>query len=228
MNIAVIGGAGALGRSIVNKFVNEGSHKVINIDLKENDQASDNILIKGSEEDIDIKDDLEVVICAAGSWEPTPPGSPFSEVLATWKRLESTNIKPALLAASLAINNHNPPKKCKLFLTSAIPSLHACKGMVEYGMAKAATNMLASSIASEKDPKTPSVTVLMPAILDTQANRGDMPNADFSSWTPTADVAKFIYERVTSIDANASGASFITIKTKNNQTEFTKIENPFN
>ena len=228
MNIAVVGGAGALGRSVISKFRGEGSHHVINIDLKENDQASENLIIKKSDEEVDIKEALDAVVCVAGSWEPTPPGSPFGEVLATWDRLESSNIKSALLAASLAINTHKPSQKCKLFLTSAAASLHSCKGMVEYGMAKSAINMLAASLSSEKDSNALPVTVLMPAILDTQTNRGDMPNADFSGWTPTSDVAKFIYERVNAIDANSPGVSFITIKTKNNQTEFAKIQNPFN
>ncbi|XP_042181561.1 dihydropteridine reductase isoform X2 [Oncorhynchus tshawytscha] len=60
------------------------------------------------------------------------------------------------------------------------------KGMVGYGMAKAAVHQLCQSLAGEDSgmPHGGVAVAILPVTLDTPMNRKFMPDADFGSWTP--------------------------------------------
>ncbi len=62
-----------------------------------------------------------------------------------------------------------------------------------YYIAKSATHALAMQLSDLKDiPATSSVVTILPQMLDTEANRKAMPDADFSTWAPTDKVADLI------------------------------------
>lgn len=79
-----------------------------------------------------------------------------------------------------------------LSLTGAKAALGGTPGMIGYGLAKAAVHQLVKSLASADSglPKGSKVNAVAPITLDTPANRGGMPNADFSSWTPLETLAQ--------------------------------------
>jgi dihydropteridine reductase len=207
--VVVIGGAGALGRSIIESF-KAASRLVVSVDFNPNDQADENVIITNADESVNINTaNVSRVICVAGSWQGTPKDfSSYPSVLAGWKALEASNIKPALLAASLATKYN-----CGLVLISALASRHACPGMVEYGMAKSAVNMLAASIKASVGEG--GVLVLMPAVLDTPANRRDMPHADTSHWTPLSELSNYVIKHEAIM-----GCKFINVKTTKEGTIF--------
>lgn len=66
--------------------------------------------------------------------------------------------------------------------------------MLAYGVSKAATHHLVQSVAAPGGglPAGASICALCPITLDTPSNRADMPQADFSSWTPLSEVAAII------------------------------------
>ncbi|KAG8003830.1 Dihydropteridine reductase [Nibea albiflora] len=66
------------------------------------------------------------------------------------------------------------------------------KGMVGYGMAKAAVHQLCKSLAGKNSgmPSGAAAVAILPVTLDTPMNRKFMPDADFSSWTPLEYIAE--------------------------------------
>jgi dihydropteridine reductase len=234
--VVVIGGAGALGRAVVSEFLKTPSstslptkRRVVSIDFSRNAEATINIILKEASERISIPSDIEQlskVVCVAGSWEASSPiGSKDKEdceepmsAVAVWDRLQRSNVLPSLQAHALA-----DKFQCPLVLTGASASLHACRDMREYGMAKAAVNMLAAS-SSEHVPHT---LVLLPTTLDTPANRQAMPQADASKWTPLSDVAAFICQHQPSPESTASKVAFVAVRTADRRTTFTPIPSPF-
>ena len=77
--VLVVGGAGQLGRSVINKF--SGDYITINIDLNRNEESSHNIIInqnwsQSSEissistqiKQLTTDDKVEAIICSAGGW----------------------------------------------------------------------------------------------------------------------------------------------------------------
>jgi NAD(P)-dependent dehydrogenase (short-subunit alcohol dehydrogenase family) len=65
-------------------------------------------------------------------------------------------------------------------------------GMGPYAASKAGVHRLTESLAEELKDANVTVNAVMPSILDTPANRADMPKADFSAWVLPADLASVI------------------------------------
>jgi NAD(P)-dependent dehydrogenase (short-subunit alcohol dehydrogenase family) len=66
-------------------------------------------------------------------------------------------------------------------------------GVAAYAVSKAAVRHLSEVLAEEVKDYNIRVHCLMPGTLDTEANRRAMPNADFSKWVSTSEVARLIH-----------------------------------
>ncbi len=65
-------------------------------------------------------------------------------------------------------------------------------GMVAYASSKAAVAAMTAALAEEVAKDGILVNAVAPSIMDTQANRKAMPNADFASWPKVEEVAATI------------------------------------
>ena len=63
--------------------------------------------------------------------------------------------------------------------------------MGAYAAAKAGVHRLTESLAEEMKGKV-RVNAILPSILDTPANRADMPKADWTAWVSPAEAAAAI------------------------------------
>lgn len=99
-------------------------------------------------------------------------------------------------AISAAVAAHHLKDGGLLALTGAKPALEGTPGMIGYGMAKAAVHQLTRSLAGKDSglPEGAVVVSILPVTLDTPMNRKWMPKADFSTWTPLAEVATLVNE----------------------------------
>ena len=66
-------------------------------------------------------------------------------------------------------------------------------GIAAYAVSKGAVQQLSEILADELKSYDIHVHCLMPGTLDTPANRRSMPNADFTKWVKTEDVARVIH-----------------------------------
>ncbi len=76
-----------------------------------------------------------------------------------------------------------------------IGALGAAKGqanMGAYGVAKTSLLRLTESLSAEVKDKGVNVNCVLPSIIDTPANRADMPDEDYSRWVSPADLANVI------------------------------------
>jgi len=70
-------------------------------------------------------------------------------------------------------------------------AVKAAAGMGPYAASKAGVHRLTESLAEEWKGKV-RVNAILPSILDTPANRADMPKADPSDWVSPAEAAAVI------------------------------------
>jgi NAD(P)-dependent dehydrogenase (short-subunit alcohol dehydrogenase family) len=110
----------------------------------------------------------------------------------TWDRVFALNLKTALNACKAALPYLLESGAGRIVNVGAQSALRAASGMGPYAASKCAVHRLTESLADELKAKGITVNAVLPSIIDTPANRADMPNADFSRWVPPADLAAVI------------------------------------
>src|SRR5690606_38004069 len=68
-------------------------------------------------------------------------------------------------------------------------AVKAAAGMGAYAASKAGVHRLTESLADELKGRV-RVNAVLPSIIDTAANRADMPEADFSAWVRPEELAR--------------------------------------
>ncbi|KAG7374321.1 short chain dehydrogenase [Nitzschia inconspicua] len=134
----------------------------------------------------------------------------------TVERMMSKNLYP-LLAAGYAAHHFMTDHDGLLVAIGATAALGGTPGMMGYGLSKVATHHFVQSLGElttksvttktkrqlarrlrkhvaddAKYLNTMSVIGILPTIIDTPMNREAMPDADFSQWTKSIDIAKEI------------------------------------
>jgi NAD(P)-dependent dehydrogenase (short-subunit alcohol dehydrogenase family) len=111
---------------------------------------------------------------------------------ATWDILFAMNLKTALNASRAALPFLLASGAGRIVNVGAISAMKAAAGMGPYAASKSAVHRLTESLAEELKNKNVTVNAVLPSIIDTPANRADMPKADFSRWVAPADLAAVI------------------------------------
>src|ERR1700728_1448588 len=203
--VVVTGAAGTLGAAVARAFMAAGA-KLALIDRA----ADSKDLLKGVDPPsffmagIDLTDPvqvqgamdtavsrlggIEVLVNIAGGfrWETIADGQPE-----TWDFLFSVNLKTAVCACKAALR-HLPEGHGRIINVGAAAAAKAGTGMGAYAASKAGVAKLTESLAEELKDKSINVNAVLPTIIDTPANRADMPKANFSRWVAPAALADVI------------------------------------
>jgi NAD(P)-dependent dehydrogenase (short-subunit alcohol dehydrogenase family) len=134
---------------------------------------------------------IDVLVNIAGGfrWETIADGS-----LETWDFLYAINLKTAVCACKAALA-HLPANGGRIINVGAAAAAKAGTGMGAYTASKAGVAKLTEALAEELKDKGVNVNAVLPTIIDTHANRADMPKADFTRWVDPralADVILFL------------------------------------
>jgi len=132
---------------------------------------------------------LDVLINTAGAfrWENVADGSP-----ATWDLLFKSNLKSAVNACHAAIPHLRQSHAGRIINIGANAALKAGAGMGPYTASKAGVHRLTESLAAELKNDGITVNAILPSVIDTPANRADMPQADFATWVTVDALAQII------------------------------------
>ena len=198
--IAITGAFGALGRAVA-KAAADGGARLALIDFAEKpagDVPKDALALGGVDlteanqagAAIDAVADrfggLDALLNIAGgfSWEKVEGG-----LAESWYSLYRLNVLTAANASRAAIPHLKRSAAGRIVNVGANAALKASLGMGAYAASKAGVHALTQSLAEELKDAGVTVNAVLPSILDTPANRADMPKADFSAWVAPADLA---------------------------------------
>ena len=106
-----------------------------------------------------------------------------------WHRLFLLNVQTAANASRAATPYLRESKSGRIVNVGANAALKAPMGMGPYAASKAGVHSLTESLAEELKADDVTVNAVLPSILDTPANRADMPKANFASWVAPEDLA---------------------------------------
>jgi NAD(P)-dependent dehydrogenase (short-subunit alcohol dehydrogenase family) len=207
--IIVTGAFGALGRVVAQTLETPGT-RVVRVDAAPAvppfllDQAGNGRILAG----VDLTDQaatqamvaqvvaregaIDALVNIAGGfrWETLEAGSP-----ATWDLMHALNLKTALHACMACLPHLLARPGGRIVNVGAAAAAKAGTGMGAYAASKSAVLRLTEALAEETKQRGLNVNAVLPGIIDTPANRADMPDADTSAWvTPQAlaDVVAFL------------------------------------
>lgn len=215
--VAVTGGFGSLGAA-VGRVLGEAGAKVAlldrapaakapavtgaiaigDVDLASADAASDamkTVVAKLGR--------LDAVVNVAGGfrWEKIEDGS-----IDTWDLLYQMNLRTAVNATRAALP-HLPADGGRVVSIGAGAAAKAGLGMGAYAASKAGVARFTEALAEELKPRGITVNAVLPSIIDTPANRADMPKADFSTWVRAEQIAELIAFLLSARASAVTGAS---------------------
>lgn len=132
---------------------------------------------------------IDVLVNIAGTFrfETLDDGKPE-----TWDLLFNVNLKTAVHASKAMLPHLVASGAGRIVNVGANAALRAGSGMGAYAASKAGVHRFTESLADELKAKNVTVNAVLPSIIDTPANRKDMPDADFSKWVAPADLAAVI------------------------------------
>ncbi|MDN5001846.1 SDR family oxidoreductase [Bradyrhizobium sp. GCM10027634] len=123
----------------------------------------------------------------------------------TWHRMHALNVLTALNTSRAALPHLASSKAGRIVNIGAMSALQAGAGMGPYAASKAGVHRLTEALASEWKGKI-TVNAVLPSIIDTKANRADMPKADFSKWVTPQELAEVILFLVSDAASGVTGA----------------------
>ncbi|MBA4806654.1 SDR family NAD(P)-dependent oxidoreductase [Brevundimonas sp.] len=198
--IAITGGHGVLGRAVLEAALGAGLTVAV-IDHAQGHAAPDGVLELGG---IDLTDAdqaqaafaavigrfgrLDALLNIAGGfvWQTVDDAAP------AWSRMQALNLATAVNASRAALPYLKASPEGRIVNIGSAAVLKPGAGMGPYGAAKLGVHALTQALAEELKTTSVTVNAVLPSIIDTPANRQDMPDADPAAWVAPADLAAVI------------------------------------
>jgi NAD(P)-dependent dehydrogenase (short-subunit alcohol dehydrogenase family) len=198
----VTGGFGALGRVVAAAFAARGDQVArIDVDAAPSETTAEVLDLGG----VDLTDaaavgaavgrvtqafgGLDTLVNIAGgfTFETFHDGS-----LDTWGKMHARNLVTNATITKAALSTLKQSPDARIINLGAAAAQQAGAGMGAYAASKAGVHRLTESLAAELAADDITVNAILPSIIDTPANRADMPKADFSQWVPAQAIADVI------------------------------------
>ena len=198
--VAITGGHGVLGKAVLDAALQAGL-KVAVIDHAQGHAVPEGVLEVGG---VDLTDAdqaqkavdaviarfgrLDALLNIAGGfvWQTLDDAAP------AWDRMYALNVTTALNASRAALPALKASPEGRIVNVGSAAALKAGTGMGAYGAAKAGVHALTQSLAEELKSTSVTVNAVLPSIIDTPANRKDMPDADPATWVAPGDLDQVI------------------------------------
>ena len=122
-----------------------------------------------------------------------------------WRRMSDINLLTAVSASRAALPALRRSRG-SIVNIGANAALRAAAGMGPYAAAKAGVHRLTEALAEEERAHGVRANAVLPSIIDTPANRRDMPDADILAWVAPEALARVILFLASPASSSVNGA----------------------
>ncbi|HKM68177.1 MAG TPA: SDR family NAD(P)-dependent oxidoreductase [Candidatus Acidoferrum sp.] len=131
---------------------------------------------------------LDVLVHVLGGFAG---GSSITETTdATWEQMQNINLTSAFHVFRETIPHLRKSPSGRLIAIGSLTAAQPHANLGAYVTFKAALAILVQTVALENADVGLTANIILPGTMDTPGNRKSMPNADFSKWVKTEDVAE--------------------------------------
>jgi len=208
--VLVAGGTGALGRAVTLAFLNEGADVVVTYrsqpewNATQTAAATNSARLEG--QSVDVTDEaavrqlIEKIVAKRGRLDAlvnTVGG--YAGGLKLWEtdtkifeKMLALNLRSGYVLSRAAVRAMLKQGRGAIVSVASKAAFDHAAGASAYGASKAAALAMMDSLAADVKGTGVRVNSILPSIIDTEANRKAMPNADFSKWPKPEEIARVI------------------------------------
>jgi NAD(P)-dependent dehydrogenase (short-subunit alcohol dehydrogenase family) len=207
--VLVAGGTGGLGRAVSLAFLEEGATVIVTYRTQNEFDAlksavPGNTLFEGQSEDVtdeaavrelvrEILTEhgrLDVVVNAVGAYDG---GVPLWEVESkVFDQMLALNLRSGFVLLRAIVPQMLKQRSGVIINVASRAAFDHAAGAAAYAASKAAAVAMMDSLAADLKGTGVRANSILPSIIDTEANRTAIPNADFSQWPKPEDIARVI------------------------------------
>ncbi len=198
---AITGASGVLGSAVARAAAGQGARLAL-IDFSHHapaEPSGPDVFVQGGVDLTDAKaagaaidaaadrfGAIDALLNIAGgfSWEKHEGGD-----WNTWHRLFLMNVQTTANTCRAAIPHLRRSAAGRIVNVGANGAVKAALGMGAYAASKAGVHSLTQALSEELKADGVTVNAVLPSIIDTPANRADMPKADFAAWVRPEELA---------------------------------------
>jgi NAD(P)-dependent dehydrogenase (short-subunit alcohol dehydrogenase family) len=125
--------------------------------------------------------------------------------LAEWGALQAMNLQTCVTASKAALAWLRGPGG-RIVNIGAMGAVKGTRGMGAYAASKAGVMRFTEALADEVKQQGITVNAVLPSIIDTPANRADMPKADHDRWVRPQEIARVIAFLLSDASSAVTGA----------------------
>ncbi len=220
--VIITGAAGALGRTTAELFFRAGANIALvdinfdklthprwkqakNVGLFQTDLTDVNSVNNSVAQIIERFGKIDCLANVAGGFKMGP--MVHETPVIDWEFMINLNAKSVFLMCRAVVPHMLDKKKGKIVNVAARAAVEGKAKMAPYCVSKAAVVTLTQSLAAELKMNNINVNCILPGTVDTQQNRNDMPDANFSNWVPTTDLANEILHLCSEQAKGVTGAA---------------------
>lgn len=115
-----------------------------------------------------------------------------SEDLAEWAMLHALNLRTCVTASKAALPWLQRTAAGRIVNIGATGAVRGASGMGAYAASKSGVMRFTEALADEMKQKGITVNAVLPSVIDTPANRADMPKANHDRWVRPQEIARVI------------------------------------
>jgi NAD(P)-dependent dehydrogenase (short-subunit alcohol dehydrogenase family) len=221
--VLVTGGTGALGSAVVGELLGTGARVVATwIVPGERDRVEEELgsheLLELVEADLSTDEGAKAALATATTQPPlaalvnlvggyATTGPVHDAPPEDMQRLLDLNLMTAYRATRAALPAMLDQGGGSIVCVGAKAALQPFKGSAGYNVAKAAVVAFVRSLAVDYRDDGIRANAVLPSVIDTPANREQMPNADHSKWVPPVQITRVIRFLCSPDSAPTSGAA---------------------
>jgi NAD(P)-dependent dehydrogenase (short-subunit alcohol dehydrogenase family) len=211
--VLVAGGTGGLGRAVSSAFLERGATVIVTYRVdKEFDDLKDDLKKVGQNagslegHNVDVTDEAAVhqlveAILSAHGWLDAlvnavggyAGGVPLWELESkVFDHMLDLNLRSGYVLARAVVPGMLKQKSGAIVNIASKAAFDHAAGAAAYVASKAAAVAMMDSLAADLKGTGVRVNSVLPSIIDTEANRKAMPNADFSRWPKPDEIARVV------------------------------------